>query len=152
MIKPRLPFPVNATIIAAGALLVGKSAASDVAVPATSVVVQGRTVTDTQVRVKTVKRVVHGKVIVRNERVYVRVPVVVVHTDHHTIRVPQHLLPLRSAAATVADPRVTVTVEIPGPSSAPVTVTSVVTSTVTETLPGTTITVTVPLIPTTSDQ
>jgi len=151
MIKPRLPFPINATIIAAGALLVGKSAASDVVAPATSVVVQGRTVTDTRVRVKTVKRVVHGKVVVKNERVYVRVPVVVVHTDHHTIRVPQHLLPLRSAAATVADPQVTVTVKIPSPPATPVTVTSTVTSTETE-ISVVTTTISLPLIPTTSDQ
>jgi hypothetical protein len=150
-LRPHLPFPVNATIIAAGALLVGKSAAADVVAPATQTVVEGHTVTDYQTRVKTVKRVVHGKVVVKNERIYVRVPVVVVHTDHHTIRVPQHLLPLRSAAATVADPRVTVTVEVPGSSPEPVTVTSTVTSTDTE-ISVVTTTISLPLDPTPSDQ
>src|ERR1044072_6872481 len=111
-LRPHLPFPVNATIIACGAL---------------------------------------GKVVNKNDRIYARVPVVVVHTDHHTIRVPQPLLPLRSAAATVADPRVTVTVEIPGPSAGPVHVTSTVTSTETE-LSVTTTTISLPMIPTTSDQ
>jgi len=109
------------------------------------------TVYSTRVETRTVRRVVKGKVVYRDDQVYVRVPVVVVHTHHRIIKVPQHLLPLRSAAATVADPQVTVTVEVPGPSPEPVTVTSTVTTTETSISVETT-TISLPLIPTTSDQ
>jgi len=152
-LRPHLPFPINAAIIAAGALLVGKSAAADVVAPATSVVVQGHVVTEWRTKKQIVKRVVRGRVVVKNRRVYVRVPVVLVHVDHRTIRVPQQLRPLKNASARVALPLVpvTVTVVVPGPSPAPVTVTSTVTSTDTVISVETT-TISLPLIPTTSDQ
>lgn len=152
--RPRFPFPLNAAIIACGALLVGKSAATSVVAPATTTVVQHGTDTEYLTHTRTVRRVVRGKIVTVQEQSFVLVPVVIVHADHHKIRVPKHLLPLRSAAATIANPKVTVTVAIPGPSAAPVTVTTTVTSVSTETLPPVTVTTTIslPLIPTTSDQ
>lgn len=95
-------------------------------------------------QVKTVKRVVRGRVIRREHKVYVWVPVVIVRTDHHVIRVPAHKLPLRSASATVANPLVTVSVAVPTTvylPSPPVTVTTTVTD-----LATTTITVSVPIV------
>lgn len=87
---------------------------------------------------RTVTRSVHGHVIRQNHKVYVQVPLIVVRTDDHIIRVPAHKLPLRSAAATVADPLVTVHVVVP------TTVTATETVTTTDVVP-TTITVTVPI-------
>jgi hypothetical protein len=95
-------------------------------------------------RVHTVKRVVRGHVhTLPGAQVVVHVPLIVVHTDHHVIKVPAHDVPLKSAEAAVALPNmpVTVYVTIPGPAPEPVTVTS----TVTEQLPPVTVTVTLPL-------
>lgn len=94
-------------------------------------------------RVRTVRRVVHGRVVHVEDKVYVLVPVIVVHTDHHTIRVPAHRLPIRSAAATVADPLVTVRVQVPTTVFVPTTVTTTVTQT--DQLPPVTTTITLPL-------
>ena len=94
--------------------------------------------------VQTVKRVVHGRVVHINDRVYIHVPVVVVHTDEHTITVPAHNLPLKSAAATVANPLVTVYVPVPTTIYVPVPTTVTVVSVSTLTVP-TTITITVPV-------
>jgi hypothetical protein len=97
-------------------------------------------------RVHTVKRVVRGHVhTLPGSQVVVHVPLIVVHTDHHVIKVPAHDVPLKSAEAAVALPNmpVTVWVTIPGPAPEPVTVTSTVT--VTEQLPPVTVTVTLPL-------
>lgn len=115
----------------------------------TTITQHGTTLVTTDVR--TIKRVVHGRVIhLPGDQVVVRVPMIVVHTDHHTIKVPAHTLPLRSASATVALTNVPVTVYVtmPGPTPDPVTVTvtSTATSTTTELVPTTeTITVTLPL-------
>ncbi len=143
MRRPRLPLAVNAVLIAVGALAIGGKAAVSIAPPPASTIVEpGSTWTETSVR--TVKRVVHGRVIHENHKVYVFVPLVVVHTDHRTIRVPAHKLPLRSAAATVANPLVTVYI----PVSSTVYVPTTVTETTTETdLVVTTVTVTLPLDP-----
>jgi len=144
MPRPRLPLAFNAALIAIGALAIGGKAAIAVApTPAVSTIVEpGSTWTQTSVR--TVKRVVHGRVIHRDHKVYVLVPLVVVHTDHRTIRVPAHKLPLRSAAATVANPLVTVYI----PVASTVYVPTTVTETTTETdLVVTTVTVTLPLDP-----
>lgn len=90
--------------------------------------------TDTDVR--TVKRVTRGKVItLPGGTKVVKVPVLIVRTDHHTIRVPAHLVPLKRvykgggvASSTVATPTVPVTVTVYLPAE-PVTVTSVTTTT-----------------------
>lgn len=95
---------------------------------------------------RTVERKVRGRIVHRSEKVFVRVPLIVVHTDDHTIRVPAHLLPISGAQATIARPMVTVLVHVPTTIYVPTTVTSVVTVTDTELVP-TTITVTVPLEP-----
>lgn len=108
------------------------------------------TVTSHGVRVvtstKMVERVVHGKVIHRADKVYIQVPLIVVHTDHHVVKVPAHKLPLRSAAATVANPLVTVQVAVPTTIYVPTTILSTVTSTVTDlSLVTTTVTASIPL-------
>lgn len=151
MPRLRLPFILNAFFIASGALLVGFKAVSWTPTPlAPETVVQNGT--RTIVSTRTVKRVVHGKVVRRDEKVYIRVPLIVVHTDHHTIKIPAHNLPLRSAAATIVNPLVTVYVPVASTVYVPTTVTQTVElppSTVTTTIPTT---VTLPLDPTTSDQ
>jgi len=144
MPRPRLPLAVNAILIAIGMLAVGGRTAIAIAPtpPASTIVEPGSTWTQTSVR--TVKRVVHGHVIHENHKVYVYVPVVIVHTDHRTIRVPAHKLPLRSASATVANPLVTVYVPVASTMYVPTTVTETTTET---DLVSTTITVTLPLDP-----
>lgn len=150
--RPRLPTPLNILLVAIGALAVGAKAAVNVAPTpdARTIVEAGKTRTVSSVRVHVVKRVIRGKVIHRDEKVYVRVPIIVVHTDHHVIRVPAHILPLRSAEATIANPLVTVYIPVP--------TTVFVPTTITETLPASTLTITIPTTitlpfdPTASDQ
>lgn len=98
---------------------------------------------------RTVERVVQGRIIrLPSDQVVVRVPLIVVRTDDHFIRVPAHNVPLRSAAATVATPGLLATITV----HVPVTSYETVTSTVTTTLPPitvpTTITTTLPFDPT----
>lgn len=92
--------------------------------------------------VETVTRKVRGRIVRVADKVYVHVPLVVIHVDHRTIRVPAHKLPLRSAAAVVANPLVTVRVEVPTTVYLPTTVT--VTTTATTWVPTTT-TISLPL-------
>ena len=147
--RPRFPKPLNIILICLGSLAIGARAADTIPptpTDTTTVVAPGRTVTST----RTVRRVVKGKLVRVDDKVFVTVPLVVVHVDHRTIRVPAHRLPLRSASAVVANPLVTVYI--------PVSSTVFVPTTITETLPASTETVTIPttitlpLIPTTSDQ
>lgn len=102
--------------------------------------------TRTIVKTHTVERKVRGKVVYAHDEVFVHVPLVLVHVDHRVIRVPAHRLPLGSASATVANPLVTVSVQVPTTiylPSDPVTVTS----TVTTQLPPITTTITLPPLP-----
>jgi hypothetical protein len=106
--------------------------------------------TDTATSVRTIRRVTRGKVVtLPGGTQVVRVPVLIVHTDHHTIRVPAHLVPLKRvhgggglATSTVATPTIPVTVTVTVPSP-PTTVTSVTTTTLvsitTITLPALTV-------------
>lgn len=145
------PRAINILFIAAGALVVGFRSVNQVIPTPTPQTIVQRGETRTILSTRTVKRVVHGEIVYRNEKVYVRVPVVVVHTDHHTIRVEAHLLPIRSAGVATANPLVTVYVPVPTTVFVPTTVTETLPpSTETVTIP-TTITVTLPLDPTTSD-
>jgi hypothetical protein len=84
-------------------------------------------------RMRTVERKVHGRIVHVEDKVYVQVPLVVVHVDHRTIRVPAHKLPLRSAAAMVASPLVTIHIPVPTTVYVPTTIYATVTSTVTST-------------------
>lgn len=91
--------------------------------------------TSTSTSTRTVKRVTRGKVVtLPGGTQVVKVPVLIVRTDHHTIRVPAHLVPLTrvhtggGASSTVATPTVPVTVTVYLPAE-PVTVTSVTTTT-----------------------
>ena len=65
-------------------------------------------------------------------------------TDEHTVTVPAHNLPLKSASASVANPLVTVYVPVPTTIYVPVPTTVTVVSVSTLTVP-TTITITVPV-------
>jgi hypothetical protein len=126
-------------VIAGGMLLGGWQLATAAApIPASKTII--RHGTEYRTRVRTVKRVTRGRVITLpgGTRV-VHVPLIIIHTDHKTIRVPAHNLPFRRVAqggdlqaATVAEPLVPVTVTVYVPSD-PVTVTSVVTTTETVT-------------------
>lgn len=150
---PRL---FNFFLIAAGALILGVRAASDIApaVPGTQTILepgQTRTFVSTHI----VTRKVKGRIVHVADKVYVTVPVIRVHVDHRTITVAAQRLPLRSASATVvANAKVTVYIPVPQTIFVPTTVTSTETvelppSTTTITVPTT---ITLPLIPTTSDQ
>ncbi len=149
---PRL---INFLLIAAGALILGVRAASDIApaVPGTQTILepgQTRTFVSTHI----VTRKVKGRIIHVDDRVYVTVPFIRVHVDHRTITVQAQTLPLRSAQATVAHPLVTVYIPVPETIYVPTTVTTTETvqlppSTTTITVPTT---ITLPLIPTTSDR
>jgi hypothetical protein len=138
----RLPLLVNAVLIALGALTLGAKASIQIAPlpPAETVFAPGST--DTLYSVKTVKRVVRGRILHRNQKVYILVPLVVVHTDHHTIRVPAHRLPLHDASATIVNPLVTVYVGVPTTVFVPTTVTTTETFVSTLTVPTT---ITIPL-------
>lgn len=141
------PKPVNIALIAIGALIIGGRAAL-MAAPTPTQIVGERVVTDwrTVTKTRTIKKLVHGHVVRVDHKVYVQVPTIIIHTDHRVIKVPAHKLPLRSAAATVAQPLVTVYVPVQGDTVyVPTTVTETVTSTVTDIL---TTTVSVPLDPT----
>lgn len=143
---PRLlnwPRSVNAMIVGLGlALILITSGPGWIPEGDTGAVTIRKTGTVTTTR--TVERRVHGRIVRREEKVYVRVPLIVVHTDGHTIRVPAHLLPISGAAATIAHPMVTVRVAVPTTVYVPTTVTTTETVTSTEIVP-TTFTVTVPL-------
>jgi hypothetical protein len=137
-------------VIAGGMLLGGWQLATAAApVAASETVTSHGTLYRTQVR--TVKRVTKGRVItLPGGTQVVHVPVIIIHTDHKTIRVPAHNLPFRRVdqggdvqAATVAEPLVPVTVTVYIPST-PVTSVVTTTETVTTWIP-TTITITVPL-------
>ena len=143
----RFPFLLNASFIAVGAFVVVGHATVSHIHPTPQTIVEAHTVTDTAVSTRTVERKVKGRVVRIHDKVYIHVPVIVVHTDHHVIKVPAHNLPIRSAQATVATPLVTVHVPIPTTVYVPTvtTVTDTVTSTDTVTLPAVTITVTLPL-------
>jgi hypothetical protein len=153
--RPLLPFPVNAVIIAVGALLVGKNVATSYVAPQPQTVVQRGVSTKTETL--TVKRKIRGHVIrLKSGLRVIHVPLIVVHTDERVIRIPAHNLPITrrlGAAVSEADPVVTVTVYVP---SEPVTVTATATTTETVSEPPITLTTTVsvPLSPdpTTSDQ
>jgi len=137
------PRPVQIAFIAVGALIIGGRASIDAAGHnATTIVVAGRP--RTVVSTRTVRRVLEGRIVHREDRVYVLVPQIVVRTDDHVIRVPAHRLRLRSAAASVAilPASTQVTVYIPVP---PVTVTTTATETQTIIVPPTTVTTTISL-------
>jgi hypothetical protein len=144
---PRFPIWV-AVLLPLGMFLAGHGFASLAARSVARTVVETSYGTRTTTETRFVERKVHGKVIHRDEKVYVQVPVVIVHTDHHTIRVPRHLLPIRSAAATVAYPLVTVRVAVPTTVFVPTVETVTVTSTATDIVPTTvTTTITLPFNP-----
>jgi hypothetical protein len=134
-----------------GMLLVGAGFAR-LAAPSPGMVTVTKHGTEYVTTIRTVKRVVHGRVVTLQggERV-VHVPLLIVHTDHKTIRVPAHNLPIHHKggdlqAAIVATPLVPVTVTVFIPAE-PVTLTSFVTATETQTVTDvvpTTITVTLP--------
>lgn len=135
--RPRLllwPKPINILLIAIGALALGFRAADNIAPTASPATIVMPGSTKTEVSVRTVKRIVKGRVVYRDQKVYVRVPLVVVHTDHHTIKVPAHLLPIRSAAAIVASPLVTVYIPVASTVFVPTTETVFSTVTTTETV------------------
>lgn len=152
--RPRLPLAINIAFIAAGALAVGAKAVDYTGPAPLEQAGSVTTITRTGVETRVVRRVLRGHVVTVHDKVYVQVPVVVIRTDHHTIRIPAHKLRLRSASATVADPMVTVYIPVPDTVYTPTTVTTTVEvpgvpSTITDTI---TTTVSVPLIPTTSDR
>ncbi len=146
----RHAFVVDWLLIMVGAGFValgGWHVAEDISHPgAATVVTLTRNGTSYVTETRTVKRVVRGKVhTLPGHQVVVRVPLIVVHTDHHVIKVPAHDVPIKSASAAIAMPNVPVTVYVTVPAE-PVTVTSTVVSTVVSTdIVPTTITVTVPL-------
>lgn len=100
------------------------------------------------VSTETVTQKVRGKVVTRDQDVYIKVPVTFIRIDHRVVKVPEHLLPLRSASAMVATPLVTVTAYVPTTVTVavPTTVTSTATVTSTDLVPTTvTTTITLPL-------
>lgn len=129
-----------------GALMFGHGLANLAAPTASRIVLgPGRTHTDFSVSTRIVAKKVRGKLVHVEDKVYVHVPLVVVHVDHRTIRVPAHRLPLRSGSALVANPLVTVYVDVPGPTVfVPTTFTTTATSVSTETITIPT-TITLPL-------
>ena len=145
--RPRFPFPLNAAIIATGALLVGKSAANEVVAVNPSTVVQNHT--ETSWRTEVVTRHVRGHVrtLPSGTRV-VLVHSFLVSTDSTTITVPQQTLPVtRLHGSLSARPLVPVTVTVYVPTVSTVTVTETVTSTETDIVPTTvTTTISVPLV------
>lgn len=114
--------------------------------------------TEYRTETRTVRRVVKGDVItLQGGTRVVHVPLIVVHADHKTIRVPAHNLPIHHKggdlqAAIVATPTMPVTVTVYVPTTVypeAATVTSTVTTTDTTWVPTTvTTTITLPLEPT----
>lgn len=145
---PRIP-KIFTLLFPLGMILIGwgltdyspLKAENQLGVETTTLTRQGTTSVSTRI----VTRKVHGRLVHVHDKVYVHVPLVIVHVDHRIIKVPAHRLPLRSAAAVVANPLVTVTAYVPTTVVVPgeqVTVTSTVTSTE---VSVSTITVTLPL-------
>ena len=146
---PWIPIPVGFVIGVLGLFLVGLRLATLAAPTPNTIAVDTVTHHGTTylTRTETVSRVVKGKVIrLPGDKVVLRVPTIIVHTDNHRILVPAHTVKLPSAQAAVAQPNLPVTVTVYMPTTvyaAPVTVTSTVTSTVV--VPPVTTTVTIPL-------
>lgn len=151
---PRIPrFPIWSAwiLIPVGMLLVGWGLNDHSPLSSGTLRRGAMTVTERGTRqvttTETVKRVVHGKVIhLPGEQTVLRIPVIIVKTEHHKVVVPAHNVPILSAAAVIAHPRVPVTVYVQVPTTVyadPVTTTATVTVTSTEIVP-TTVTVTLP--------
>lgn len=116
-----------AAAIASGASL-GTAVGSDPNDPSTSTLTTTDSTTATTVR--TIRRVTQGKVITLESGVkVVHVPLLIIRTDHHFVRVPAHNLRIRrgaspQAAVAVIPPQVPVTVTVYLPVTAePVTIT-----------------------------
>lgn len=115
----------------------GWSAGQRVGSPPYEAPTSTNTVTGTDTATRTVRRVVRGRVVtLTGGTKVVRVPLLIVRTDDHVIRVPAHFVRLHRvtaagglASSTVGTPLVPVTVTVYVPSP-PRTVTDVTTTTV----------------------
>lgn len=137
------PKPLSAAIAGAGLFLIlwGYAGWTPDGGTVATVVLPGHERTITEVR--TVKRIVRGRVVHEQHKVYVLVPMIRVRTQTHWITVPAHRLRLKNANAAVAVAAEPVTVYITVPiDAAPIVVTSTVTETTTQIVPTT---ITLPL-------
>lgn len=98
-------------------------------------------------KVKTIQRVVKGKIIRRpGGQLVIRVPQITVRTDHHLVRIPAHFEKISSLQAAVALPDEPITVYVTLPAETMQLPPSTSISTETVQLPPTTITITLPPI------
>lgn len=146
VLTPRFPRWLNGIIIGLGLAMIFWHVPSLIPASTQGAVTMTKNGTEYVTTVRTVKRIVKGRIhTLPGHQVVVHVPLIIVRTHHRVIRVPAHDVPLRSAGAAVALPNIPITVYVTVPlDEPPLVVTSTVTVESTVTVP-TTITVTLPL-------